>query len=118
MGGIKLYSPDPMSLIRDLLLCIKALNDVIDRYQVRGYTDWHQTRADPGCREKGEKHMCREPNPNIPQFFDVGGYKLVTVLAQNERGPARLNNGRRRAGPSQKEVEMVWALILIISRHS
>ena len=63
MCGIERYPPEPMSLGRALLLCIKALNDVIDRYQVRGYTDWHQTRAGPGCREKGEKHMCRDLIP-------------------------------------------------------
>jgi hypothetical protein len=55
----------------------------------------------PVVKKWVKTHVLR-PNPNIPQFCDVDGYKSVTVLAQNERGPALRNTGRRWAGPTQE----------------
>ncbi len=52
MGGIKRYPPEPMSLIRALLLCIVALNDVFDRYEMRGYTDWRKSTVGLGYQDK------------------------------------------------------------------
>ena len=46
-----------MSLRRALVLYIMALKDVFDRYEMRGYTDWHQSRAGTGYQEK-EKTKC------------------------------------------------------------